>query len=192
MRPRRWMGWGLAIVFAVAAPLAAKAGEGARLAQTCGGCHGTAGAAPGATIPIIGGQDATYLAGALRDYQTDKREFYLMRMIAKAFDDSQIDAISGWFAAQPWVSTSTDYDAGKAAAGAEIAGQVCIACHGESGEGTPLAPRLAGQPAAYLITAMQAYKAGTRMGDMAAMMFAVTEMPDSDIESLAHYYAGLR
>ena len=55
---------GVAGAFALAAPAAAD--EGFRVSQTCAGCHGTNGASPGDTIPILGGQSAAYLADSLR------------------------------------------------------------------------------------------------------------------------------
>ena len=165
--------------------------EGFRLSQTCAGCHGTAGASPGNTIPIIGGQTKSYLTDSMRAYKGDERKFYVMNIIAKAFSDSQIDSIADWFASQKWVSTKTAVDSAKGAAGKNLA-TACIECHGPFGGGTELGPRIAGQPVAYTIKVMGEYKAGVRANSNAIQMAIAATLSDGDIEALAHHYAGLR
>ena len=186
-----WIGAALALAISGAHASSSKSGEGFRLSQTCAGCHGTAGASPGNTIPIIGGQTAAYLADSMRAYKTDERQFYVMNIIAKAFVDSEIDAISDWLSSQPWVNTETAIDSAKQAAGAALAA-ACVECHGVSGKGTDLGPRIAGQPATYTVKVMGEYKAGSRGNSNAMQMVIARTLSDEQIEALAHYYAGLR
>ena len=183
------LGLALAMVSAPAPVVGADPGEGFRLSLTCAGCHGTDGAAPGETIPILGGQRADYLRAALADYKSGTRDFYVMNFIARAYSDDQIGAIADWFAAKPWVDTPTRTRAIGISGGA---GETCAECHGEGGGGSGKGPRIAGQPAAYLLEAMMAYKAGTRGGDGGAAMKVLAEVGDGEIEDLAHHYAGLR
>jgi sulfide dehydrogenase cytochrome subunit len=186
---RRWLS-GLLGAALICGPAAMAAGEeGYRLSQTCAGCHGTDGAAPGNTIPILGGQRADYLAAAMKAYRGGERDFYVMNFIARAFDESQTAAIADWFAARPWVDTPT---AGAPPAGeaAKRAGESCAECHGGAGEGSAKGPRIAGQAAAYMTQAMMAYKSGTRSGTDA--MAVVNDISDGDIAALAAYYAALR
>jgi cytochrome subunit of sulfide dehydrogenase len=178
---------GLALAM-LAAPTSAD--EGFRLTQTCAGCHGTGGASPGDTIPIIGGQNAEFLAESLHDYQSGDRGYYVMKIIAAGYDDDQIDSIATWLSEQDWVSSSTAYDANLAAAGATVAQEVCDACHGRGGIGTDAAPRMAGQPAAYLANSGLAYKTGERNHPIASV--AVSDIDDADIVAAAHYYASQR
>ncbi len=166
--------------------------EGFRVSQTCAGCHGPAGAAPGNTIPVIGGQHAKYIGDALRDYRADKRDYYVMNYIAKAFSDDQINQISAWFAAQDWVATETAHNEASASMAAPRAERLCALCHGPTGEGTDIGPRIAGQPAAYLASALQAYKAGKRTSDTALAMTLVQKIADGELDALAHYYSSLR
>jgi sulfide dehydrogenase cytochrome subunit len=175
-------------IMVLALPAAAE--EGFRVSQTCAGCHGTNGAAPGHTIPIIGGQDAAYLAKAMRAYKSGGRGYYVMNIIAAGFDDAQVEAMAGWFAGQPWVATGTPHDAAKAAAGAAVAEAICAGCHGPGGEGTEVAPRLAGQPVEYLMLAAEAYRSGERSEQMVADVLGM--VGGDDIEAAAHYYASLR
>ncbi len=69
-----------------------------------------------------------------------------------------------------------------------------MACHGAEGKTTvPLYPNLAGQNAAYLSHALQAYKKGERSGGQAEVMKAfVAGLSDTDIEDLAAYYHSLK
>ncbi len=186
---RHWLA-GLLGAALICGPAAMAAGdEGYRLSQTCAGCHGTDGAAPGNTIPILGGQRADYLAVAMAAYRSGDRDFYVMNFIARAFDEGQSAAIADWFAARPWIDTPT---AGAPPAGdaAKRAGESCAECHGAAGEGSAKGPRIAGQAAAYMTHAMTAYKSGARSGTDA--MAVVNEISDGDIAALAAYYAALR
>jgi len=75
-----------------------------------------------------------------------------------------------------------DPSAGKAKIG------TCMACHGNNGKGTtPEYPNLCGQNEKYLVSAIKAYKDGSRnnaiMKPMAAML------ADADVENVAAYYA---
>ena len=171
-----------------AAPAAAD--EGFRVSQTCAGCHGTNGASPGDTIPILGGQNATYLADSLRAYKSGERDNYVMKIIANGFDDNQIKAMSSWFENQPWVASEGTVDTAMAANGKGVAESACASCHGAAGEGGEAAPRLAGQPATYLTLAAHAYKSGARNHAVAAE--ALAGISDADIEAASHYYANLR
>jgi cytochrome c553 len=69
-----------------------------------------------------------------------------------------------------------------------------MACHGAQGKATtPLYPNLAGQNAAYLNQALQAYKKGERSGGQAEVMKAfVAGLNDEDMANLAAYYSSLK
>lgn len=82
---------------------------------------------------------------------------------------------------------------GDAAAGRAKA-DMCIGCHGIPGYKSSFpqiyhVPAIGGQNAAYLIAAMNEYKAGTRK--FASMHAVVAPLTDQDIANIATYYAGL-
>jgi cytochrome c553 len=81
------------------------------------------------------------------------------------------------------------YAAGDAAAG-KAKSASCAMCHGPSGEGTQMAPKLAGKTAAQLDQSMQDYKAGKK--DNAMMKSAAASLSADDIANLAAYYASLK
>ena len=68
-------------------------------ASSCTGCHATRKVA-GSVIPQITGRPSADIANAMRQYRSGAWPSSVMGRIAKGFDDSQIDAIATWFAAQ--------------------------------------------------------------------------------------------
>ena len=81
--------------------------------------------------------------------------------------------------------------AGDAAAGAKKNFQ-CQGCHGIPGWKTAFpeiyqVPKLGGQKAPYLVSALKAYKTGDR--DHPTMRAVVADLSDQDMEDLAAYYA---
>ena len=67
----------------------------------------------------------------------------------------------------------------------------CFECHGKAGntgyETDPPVPKLAGQPKAYLIKAMNDYRSGDRQDE--TMNVLMQPRTDADIELLAEYYS---
>jgi cytochrome c553 len=81
------------------------------------------------------------------------------------------------------------FAAGDPAAGRQKALQ-CQACHGLDGlSKLPEAPHLAGQPATYLVKALNDYRHGVRKHDM--MTIVVAPLTDQDVADLAAYYAAI-
>lgn len=82
---------------------------------------------------------------------------------------------------------------GDSNAGAQKAA-ACTACHGAQGKSSvPLYPNLAGQNAAYLNHALQAYKKGERSGGQAEVMKAfVAGLSEDDMADLSAYYGSLK
>ncbi|MBU2711856.1 c-type cytochrome [Zooshikella harenae] len=87
-----------------------------------------------------------------------------------------------------YASAAGDIDAGKNKA------KICTACHGEDGHAKiPIYPHLAGQNAAYLESALKAYRAKQRQGGQAVVMHAqAANLSDQDIADLAAFYNSLK
>lgn len=79
--------------------------------------------------------------------------------------------------------------AGDVAAGQAKAGS-CGMCHGPTGGGTQMGPKLAGEDPAKFVAAMNNYKAGK--GDNAMMKNAAAQLSTDDVANLAAYYASLK
>jgi cytochrome c553 len=78
----------------------ARAADAPPGASSCTGCH-AAKKIPDSVIPRIAGRKAADIATAMREYRSGAWPSSVMGRIDKGFDDSQIDAIAAWFAAQP-------------------------------------------------------------------------------------------
>jgi cytochrome c553 len=71
---------------------------------------------------------------------------------------------------------------------------LCASCHGADGRSTvvPEYPKIGGQSAAYVASALKAYRGGRRQGTYAAIMAEVAKpLTDEDIANLAAYVESL-
>lgn len=79
---------------------------------------------------------------------------------------------------------SADAAAGRAKA------QMCMTCHGANGLAVaPNTPHLAGQPEAYLVEQLKAYRNGKRAHEV--MGVVAKPLTDADIADLAAWFASL-
>ncbi|UOD34459.1 c-type cytochrome [Deferribacteraceae bacterium V6Fe1] len=159
-----------------------------RIVIVCAGCHGTNGASVGDSIPIIGGQKASYLKKVMMEYKNDKKVGSVMPKIAKGYHDERIDFVANYFSNKQWVNTNKPFDKNLADKGKKIA-DVCYDCHGKLGEGIEAFPRIAGQPVFYLKQVLFDYKNGVLKSDE---MSFVSEYSDVDLEALANYFSSIR
>ncbi len=91
----------VALSFALLLPMQpARADEGAQLAGTCTGCHGTNGNTIGDALPSLAGQPKAALLASLKGFKSGERSATVMTQIAKGYSDEQIERIATFFAAQ--------------------------------------------------------------------------------------------
>lgn len=164
-------------------PAAGDAARGQALAQPCSACHGAEGVSGNPSSPSLAGQDAQYLAAALKGYQDGTRGNTTMKALAAALDDTAIKNLAAFYAGlQPqrpnvrrplaiteWVER-------------------CDRCHGVGGNSTdPRMPMLAAQREDYLRKVLDEYRTGARRSpEMSAMADALSE---NDVRNLAIYYS---
>jgi len=165
--------------------LAALPTEGERLAASCAGCHGTRGASPGTHIPIIGGQNAEYLAKTMKGFKEGSRPGGVMLNISKGYSDQQIEQIAAAVSAWKWQNSLPALKKGQLKLSGSFAG-TCVACHGAKGQGTKIGPHIAGQPAGYLEEALSEYRSGRRT---AAEMGMIKGLSDQELGQLIKYYS---
>jgi cytochrome c553 len=179
--------FGAGLVFAVTAVSAYAADDIEAKAQACAACHGQNGVPfDPKTVPIIWGQQESYLVKQLHDYRSGDRDNPIMSPIAKALAQEDLRKIGAYFAAKPW---PTQHAAAAAASPPSGIAQ-CQPCHQPSFAGGPPAPRLAGLSYDYLNAAMRNFATGKRTnnGDMPKFMQALTA---SQREAMARYLSGL-
>ena len=166
-----------------AAPAGGDQAAGKAAAAACAGCHGDKGVSGNPAIPSLAGQDAQYVAAALRSYKDGTRSDETMKGIAASVDEPAAKNLAAFYVNQQPQPTNVR----KPLSAAEWA-QRCDRCHGVNGNSTdPRLPALAAQRVEYLEKTLHAYRTGDRKSpQMAAMSDVLTE---SDVENLAAYYA---
>jgi len=163
-------------------PSAGNQAAGKSAAVACAGCHGEGGVSIG-TAPSLAGQDAQYLAAAIKSYKDGARSDQLMKAPAASVDAGTIKDLAAYYAnqmpQQPKVRMPLTTD--------EMA-QRCDRCHGVNGNSTsPRIPALAAQRDEYLERVMHAYRRGERRS--AAMNAMLDGVSDTEIEALAAHYS---
>jgi cytochrome c553 len=153
--------------------------------QVCSTCHGQNGQPIDATIPIIWGQQTSYLVKQIHDYKSGDRENAIMKAFADGIKQADIRKAATYFAEKTWPAHPA-----AAAATPPNGMTVCRICHQENFQGGLPAPRLAGQSYEYLLTAMNNFadEKRTNSADMMKLMKATTP---AEREAMARYLAGL-
>jgi cytochrome c553 len=178
---------GAGMGFAITAVPAYAADDIEAKAQMCDACHGQNGVtADPKTIPIIWGQQQSYLVKQLRDYRNGERDNPIMSPIAKGLANDDLRKIAAYFAAKTWPAQRAT--AAPAPPPDGIA--QCQPCHQPNFVGGPPAPRLAGLSYEYLVASMRGFATDERSnnGDMPKFMQALT---DSQRDAMARYLSAL-
>ena len=156
---------------------------GRAAAQACSGCHGADGNVTAADMPTLAGQDALYLATALKAYAQGQRDHAQMATATAELSDADIEAMAAFYAQQEPIARKVH----RPPTVAEWI-ERCDRCHGIRGNSSnPRYPSLASQNELYLARVIETYATGGRHNStMAAMSQPLTP---SDIEAVAAYYA---
>jgi cytochrome c553 len=178
--------FGLGFGLVVAIPPVHAADEIEAKAQLCAACHGDKGTpADPKTMPVIWGQQQSYLMKQLRDFRNGERASAIMSPIAKGLAEGDLRRIAAYFATKPWPQRAS----AEAPSPPKSIAQ-CQACHQPNLQGDMPAPRLAGLSYEYLIAAMRAFATEERTNnlDMPKFMQALTER---ERDAIARYLAAL-
>lgn len=158
--------------------------DGKQLAASCNGCHGKNGNSTTAGVPRLAGLAQAYLQDAIRHYRDGNRQHGMMKMLTRYLSDTDIEKIALYYASQ-----TPAHKAGKPAADGELASS-CAGCHGEDGNSSvDTTPSLAGQNADYIVSALRAYKTGTRPHN--EMKDVAVALDKQTMRKLADYYSRL-
>jgi cytochrome c553 len=158
---------------------------GAKL-LVCNICHGENGVPKNATIPVIGGQQESYLVKQLHDFSSGDRNFEVMSWMASTLSQAELGAAAANFAKKSWPARS----AGAASTSPPAMVAVCEVCHQQNFVGGLPAPRLAGQSYEYLVEAMRRFAQGERTNN-ADMMKIMAAISPAEREAMARYLSGL-
>lgn len=180
------------------------AAAGAQKAAMCIGCHGIPGyqqSFPEVTkVPMISGQGAAYLNAALQAYKKGDRKHPTMRAIAASLTDADMADLAAHYAQHGASMIKTVADAPAAQPSAEVAALLakgaCASCHGAnySKPIDPSYPKLAGQHADYLMSALRAYgtQGNPHVGRSNAIMAGqVQPFKPAELKAMARYLGSL-
>lgn len=168
------------------------------LVLSCAACHGADGRGRGAPdIPVLGGQNAGYLAASLRAYRSGKRASGVMANAAAPLSDGDIDALARHFAARPGLPARPAL-AGRDARAREVIARglprqqlpACASCHAP---GKPY-PIIAGQKAVYIAQRLRHWRGEKEVPDAdksnATMPVIARRIPEELIDPIARTLAG--
>jgi len=163
---------------------------GAKL-QVCGACHGANGVPKSPNIPIIWGQQESYIAKQLHDFRSGDRVAEVMKWMSDTLDGSEVAPGTAFFASKTWPARPRPAAAVTPPAGVAV----CGACHQQNFMGAQQAegkatPRLAGQNYDYLVEQMRRFADGERAND-ADMVQIMKAISPADREAMARYLSAL-
>ena len=177
-----------------------------QIAKECMDCHGKDGVSTDDDVPTIAGYSAVYISDALASYAEGERPATEskyrhgdtarpatdMGKIAKELDEAKMKSVAEFFAARKFVPAKQQFDADKAAKGAEFHDEECSRCHDEGGSiPDDDAGILAGQWMPYLRHTFEEYASGKRR--MPEKMKPRMEKLDAaTTEALINYYGSLQ
>jgi cytochrome c553 len=185
------------------------AAAGATKAAVCSSCHGPNGNSVNPDWPRLAGQSAIYLAEQLRLFRAGVRNNPVMRPLAAALSDQDIDDLAVYYEAQTPTGLEADPSYWQGGQAVYLRGDPahaipgCIACHGPVGRGNLAAgyPALRAQQSVYVVKQLNDYASGARYSgpNPAAasrngiMMFTIAKRLSSEqIRDLASYVQGMR
>lgn len=159
---------------------------GRAAAAGCGGCHGETGVSKVPGMPNLVGLDPKYFVAAMNAYKGGQRKHEVMKTLAAGLSEADLNSLALFYALQKPGKAQTPAP-GKQAAG-KAAAAACSGCHGETGTTmSATVPGIAGQDAQYFVTAMGAYKDGSRADS--TMAGAASGLDESKLRDMAAYYA---
>lgn len=179
------LGLGLLAAMFTTGASAADVAKGKVLAYTCHGCHGVPdykNAYPNYRVPKLGGQNEAYIVSALNAYANGERPHPTMHAQAATLTAEERADVAAYLSQGPLTS--------KDVAGTPPpATQTCVACHGTDGAKTvaPDYPKLAGQPADYIVHALKDYKSGKRKNPIMAGIISGVE--EKDFPAIADFFS---
>jgi len=155
-------------------------------AQLCASCHGDKGTPMDPkTVPVIWGQQQSYLMKQLRDFRSGERNSGIMSPIARNLAEEDLRRLAAYFADKAW----PQHASAKPSAPPKGVAQ-CRLCHQPGFEGGMPAPRLAGLSYEYLAASMRAFATGERTNNLDMPGF-MRRLSERERNAIARYLSAL-
>ncbi len=165
---------------------------GQERAVFCGYCHGEDGNSKRPHIPNLASQNPVYLFHSFEKFANGERIDYVMSKLAKNLTLEDRVNIAVYFSQQKVVPAANADDAALIQQGAALFQRTCTGCHGEHAQGRETMPRLAGQSAEYIRTALTRFRNNEPSRAGSVMMSIADKLSEAEIESLAAYLTQLQ
>ena len=186
-----------------------KAASGEPKSALCSSCHGPQGNSTNPEWPRLAGQNAVYIAEQLRLFKSGARANPIMKPLASALSDQDIDDLAVYYEAQTPTGLEADPSYWKAGEALYLNGDTahdvpaCVACHGPVGRGNLAAgyPALRAQQSVYVAKQLNDYASGARYPGQhpeqasrnGTMMLTVAKrLTPEEIRDVASYVQGMR
>jgi cytochrome c553 len=168
-------------------------GRGATLALRCTMCHGARGLSQ-ADTPNLAGEYPVTIYKELVDFKTGARASAVMAPLMANLSDEDMRDLAAYYAYLPRPPDFRPASEGPpriVANGAPMRGIApCGACHGDVASKAGAA-WLAGQPAVYLRTQLEAFASGARRNDIGEQMRNIARrVTAGEIDAASAFYAG--
>jgi cytochrome c553 len=183
--------------------LANPAVSGKTLAQqVCSNCHGIDGNSVSPNFPNLAEQQKGYLVAQLDGFRTHSRSdpagFEYMWGLSHHLTDKQMDEVADYFAGQKVTSPGTGNPV-LAARGQAIFEEgipeqktpPCKACHGDSGMGSSIFPRIAFQHADYVVKQLYVFQRTNQRPAGPLMKIVSHGLTTQDMNDVAQYLQGM-
>jgi len=178
--------------------------KGKERTALCEYCHGADGISSRKYIPNLAGQLPVYLLKQMLHFADGTRQSQVMQALAKKLTQADMINVAIYYATMPVPTAHNNaqtYDAQTLAAGRDIYNAQCAQCHGTSGQGSALFPRLGGQKIEYVVDTMKMFAAPEAEKNNPLLFNAVRSNPEmvnivrklqpADIRAVANYIATL-
>ena len=175
---------------------------GEKKAAMCIGCHGIPGYQASFPeihkVPMISGQGAKYIVGALTAYKKGERKHPTMKAIAASLSEQDMADLAAFYSTQagPATAESAPAPTPPSTVAELLKKGNCASCHGENLNKPidPSYPKLAGQHADYLFVALKAYQTegNPQVGRGNAIMAGMAKpFSHAELKQIASYIATL-
>lgn len=152
----------------------------------CGYCHGEDGNSRRDYIPNLAAQHPQYLFVQFEKFGDGRRNDLVMTELAKSLSLQERIDLAVYFSQQTAAPRRAG-DPAQAAAGERLYRQTCATCHGDDAQGVSNMPRLAGQPARYLESALRRFQQQDAGRDATVMIAISRALSDDDIAAVTTF-----
>lgn len=155
----------------------------------CGYCHGEDGNSRRDYIPNLAAQHPRYLFEQFEKFGDGRRNDLVMTELARSLSLQERIDLAVYFSQQV-VAPRPAGDPVQTAAGERLYRRSCATCHGPEAQGVSNMPRLAGQPARYLETALRRFQQQNPAQNASVMIAISNALNDDDIRAVATFLQG--